>query len=129
VQDEKPIDLGMRTKEFARRIVKLFVALPKKEEARVIGRQFLRSGTSVGAHYREARRSRSGSEFVSKIELALQELDETSYWLELLIDCGLMSATRLRTLQTEACELLAIFTTIARKKKGEKGRMKDEIKG
>src|SRR5690349_15460519 len=75
-------DLVKRTKMFALRIVKLYVSLPKTTEAQVIGKQVLRSGTSVGAHYREAKRARSTAEFVSKIEGALQELDETTYWLE-----------------------------------------------
>ena len=81
---EPPFDLRERTKAFALRIIRMFVALPKTEEARVIGRQVLRSGTSVGANYREAHRSRSKSEFVSKIGDCLKELDETTYWLELL---------------------------------------------
>ena len=71
----------------------------------------MRSGISVGAHYREARRSRSNAEFISKLELALQELDETQYWLELLVEGGLMPEARLRDLQTESDELISILTT------------------
>lgn len=77
-------DLKERTKAFALRIIRLFVALPKTTEAQVIGKQVLRSGTAFGAHYREAYRSRSDAEYIAKIELALQELEETGYWMELL---------------------------------------------
>ena len=77
-------DLRKRTKEFALRIIKLYTALPKTTEAQILGKQILRSGTSVGAHYREACRAKSNADFISKIEGGLQELDETLYWLELL---------------------------------------------
>lgn len=80
------IDLPVRTKLFALRVIRLYAALPKTTESQVIGKQILRSGTSVGAHYREAKRARSTAEFVSKIECALQELEETIYWLELLAE-------------------------------------------
>lgn len=79
--EEKGKDLKLRTKNFALRIIKLFSALPKQTEAQVIGKQILRSGTSVGAQYREACRARSDAEFISKIESGLQELEETMYWL------------------------------------------------
>lgn len=72
-------DLPQRTKEFALRIIRLYVALPKTTEAQVLGKQVLRSGTSIGAHYREASRAKSNADFISKIETALQELDETCY--------------------------------------------------
>ena len=77
-------ELKARTKDFAIRIVRLYSALPKTTEAQVIGKQFVRSGTSVGAQYREAQHAKSDADFVSKIEGSLQELEETSYWLELL---------------------------------------------
>lgn len=78
-------DLGGRTTEFALRVVRMCVSLPKTVEAKMLGKQVLRSGTSVGANYREAQRSRSKAEFISKIGECLKELDETSYWLELLV--------------------------------------------
>jgi len=81
----KEFDLKLRTKQFALRIIKLFSSLPKTAVAQVIGKQVLRSGTSVGAQYREACRSRSNSEFISKMTSSLQELDETTYWLDLLV--------------------------------------------
>src|SRR3972149_10269707 len=88
-------DLRTRTKLFALRIIRLHGALPKTPEAQVIGWQILKSGTSVGAHYREATRARSTAEFVSKIEGGLQELEETMYWLELLADSDVVAARRL----------------------------------
>jgi four helix bundle protein len=118
-------DLRMRTKAFALRIVHLYVALPKTTEAQVLGKQVLRSGTAVGAHYREARRGRSTAEFVSKIELAIQELDETIYWLELLGDAGIVSATRLVELHKEAEELLAILVASVRTAKKSNRRSGD----
>ncbi len=84
-------DLRQRTKEFALRIIRLYGTLPRTTESQVIGKQVLRSGTSIGAHYREANRARSNAEFSSKIGVALQELDETAYWLELLAEIGIVS--------------------------------------
>src|SRR2546423_459699 len=103
--------LRERTKSFALRIVRLFSALPRTDLARVLGRQLLRSGTSVGAHCREGYRSRSDAELISKYETALQELDETTYWLELLADAEIVSARRLQPLLAEADELIAILVT------------------
>ena len=77
-------DLRDRTKKFALRVVRLYSNLPKTTEAQVMGKQVLRSGTSVGANYREARRSRSNAEFIAKLGDCLKELDESSYWFELL---------------------------------------------
>lgn len=105
------VELTQRTKQFALRIIKLSTALGNDEVARVIKRQLLRSGTSVGAQIREAKRARSDAEFVSKVESALQELEETVYWLELIEEASLMSAVRLVELQREADELTAIFVT------------------
>src|SRR5262249_21541700 len=93
--DEKLVDLKTRTKSCALRIVRLFSAWPETTVAQVLGKQLLRSGTSVGAHYREAMRSRSTAEFVSKLDGALQELEETSYWLELLGESGAIKPERL----------------------------------
>jgi four helix bundle protein len=84
-------DLRDRTKNFALRIVKLYTSLPKTTEAQVLGKQVLRSGTSVGAHYREATRARSNAEYISKIEVGLQELEESIYWLELLSEAEIKS--------------------------------------
>ena len=102
-------DLRTRTKTLALRIIRLYTALPKTVEAQIMGKQVLRSGTSVGAHYREASRARSSAEFVSKIETALQELDETDYWLELLADSEIVPNPRLTDLRGEIDQLIAIF--------------------
>jgi len=117
MKEERGQDLRERTKAFALRIVRLYVMLPKTTEAQVIGKQVLRSGTSIGAHYREASRARSDAEFVSKIGIALQELDETSYWLELLVEAEIVPSGRLDALQQETEELIAIFVTIVKKVK------------
>ena len=88
-------DLKVQTKAFALRVIRLFVALPKSAVAQVLGKQIIRSGTSVGAHYREASRARSNAEFISKIEGGLMELEETAYWLELLCEAEIVPAERL----------------------------------
>ncbi|MEX1184892.1 MAG: four helix bundle protein [Gemmatimonadota bacterium] len=111
------VDLKCRTREFAVRVVGLYGALPRTTEAQAIGRQMLRSGMSVGANYREAWRARSDAEFVSKLEMALQEMEETRYWFELLRDCGTVSWDRLADLDAEANELTAILVTIVKKRK------------
>jgi len=104
-------DLKTRTKQFALRIIRLYGALPKTTEAQVIGRQVLRSGTSIGAHYREGTRARSNAEFVSKLEGGLQELEETRYWLELIIEGNIIPKTKMVELLKEADELAAILIT------------------
>lgn len=106
----KLFDLAQRTKSFALRVIRLYASLKKSDgAAQVIGKQLLRSGTSVGAQYREARRSRSNAEFVSKIQSCLQELEETRYWIELLIEGELVSQQRLSDLLQESTELVAIL--------------------
>jgi four helix bundle protein len=107
-------DIVERTKLFALRIVRLCSALPKTMEARVLGKQVLRSGTSVGAHIREGKRSRSDAEMISKVEGALQELEETMYWLELLGDSGIVKTELLHDLTKETNELTAILVTSAK---------------
>jgi four helix bundle protein len=108
-------DLRIRTKEFALLVVRMYSALPKSAEAQVLGKQVLRSGTSVGANYREACRARSKAEFIAKMGDCLKELDESSYWFELLAETGVVAPATLDPLQKECDELLAIFTTIAKK--------------
>ena len=119
MRDEKKsmIELSVRTKEFALRVIRLYCALPKSTQAQVLGKQVLRSSTSVGANYREAKRSRSKSEFIAKIGDCLKELDETSYWLELLVESGIIPLTKTQALQQECNELIAILTTISKKTK------------
>lgn len=108
-------DLRERTKQFALRIIRMFGALPKTTEAQILGKQVLRSGTSVGANYREAYRARSKAEFIAKAGDCLREIEETGYWLELLVEAGIVSAEKLSPLRQECGELIAIFVTIVRK--------------
>src|SRR5436190_23899958 len=114
------VDLRARTKHFALRVIRLFSALPKRIEAEVIGKQVLRSGTSVGANFREAHRARSDAEFISKLGDCLKELEETCYWLELLGEAEIISSDRLTALQDECNQLIAILTTISKKVKDKK---------
>lgn len=101
--------LKNRTKQFAIRIVKLFRALPKTDEARIIGKQVLRSGTSVAANYRAVCRARSTAEFIAKVGVVIEENDETVFWLELLAETEIVKQSQLESLLSEANELLAIF--------------------
>jgi len=105
-------DLRDRTKKFALEIVTTFSVLPKTTQAQVIGRQLLRSGTSVGANYREAFRGRSHAEFVAKCGDSLRELEETAYWLELLVDGSIVRSEKLSLVRQECDELTAIFVSI-----------------
>lgn len=118
IQKEKQgADLRERTKGFALRIIRLYTALPKTTEAQVLGKQLLRSGTSVGAHYREAYRSRSDAEYIAKIEGGLQELEETAYWMELLCDAKIVPPDRLTELLDETHQLTAILVTCSKSAK------------
>ena len=119
--ETQPRDLRVRTREFSLRIIRLHAALPKSKVAWTIGDQLLRSATSVGAHYREACRARSDAEFVSKLGGGQQELEETLYWIELLMESGTIAKDRLTDLYDEADQLMAILTTCI--KNGRKKRV------
>jgi four helix bundle protein len=106
--------LRSRTKAFAIAVIRFCMTLPRTEETYVIRRQLLRSATSPGAHCREAFRSRSNAEMISKFETALQELDETMYWMELLIEAGIVPPDRVEPLLREADELIAMTVTSVR---------------
>lgn len=101
-------NLKKRTKKFALDVIKFFEALPKNETCRILGRQLLRSGTSVGANYRAACRAKSTADFISKMGTVEEEADESSYWIELLIEDGKVSEAKGGPLMKEANELLAI---------------------
>ena len=105
-------DLRDRTKTFGLRVVRMFSCLPKSPEAQVLGKQVLRSGTSVGANYREAFRARSKPEFASKCGDCPKEIEETAYWLELLVDANIVPAEKLAPLRQECDELTAIFVSV-----------------
>ena len=112
-------DLKPRTKAFSLRVIRMYSKLPKSEAvAQVLGRQVLRSATSVGANYREACRGRSKAEFISKTGDCLKEIEETEYWLELLVDSGCVSVANMAELLDETRQLIAIFTTINKRSKG-----------
>lgn len=105
------IELKDRSKKFAIRIIRLFRSLPKTEDAKVIGRQILRSGTSVAANYRAVCRARSHVDFIAKMSIVVEEMDETIFWLEILVDAEIMTAARLKELLKESEELMAIFAS------------------
>src|SRR5213595_730630 len=110
-------DLRQRTQEFGLRNVRMFSKLPKTTEARVLGKQILRSGTLVGANYREAYRGRSKAEFIAKCGDSLRELEETAYWLELLVEGKIVPVETLAAIRQECAELIAIFVTILKRSK------------
>lgn len=110
-------DLRQRTEDYALRIIRMYSSLPKETVAQVLGKQVLRSETSVGANYREADRARSKAEFISKMGDCLKELDESDYWLGLLVKAGVLDGKRLQPLIAETNELIAIFVTIINKSK------------
>jgi four helix bundle protein len=110
----RPEELRDRTKLFALRVVRLFQALPKSDVARTLGRQLLRSGTSVAANYRAVCRARSRAEFIAKMGIVLEEADETVFWLEMLIEADVMTETRLGELLNEANELVRVFAASVR---------------
>jgi four helix bundle protein len=120
-----PNDLKKRTMGFALTIIHLQKQLKGSDAARVIGGQILRSGTSVGAQYREAHRARSTSEFISKVECVLQELDETMYWLELILHDQILNKDVIGPILSEADQLTAIFVTsvkTAKQRRQQEGR-------
>ena len=116
------VELLARTKAFALATIRFYSTLPKEDVAQILGRQLLRSATSVGAQYREAQRGKSIADFLSKTEGALQEVDEAGYWLELIEDSGIGTDRATGVLRAEAKELLAIFVAITRKAKLNKLR-------
>lgn len=110
VSTSQPEQLRQRTKQFAIRIVTLFQSLPKSDVARILGRQVLRSGTSVAANYRAVCRARSKAEFVAKLGVVLEEADETVFWLELLVEAEVVQKSKLEALLAETSELVRIFS-------------------
>lgn len=107
----KPDEFKGRTQAFALRVIRLVRALPKERTADVMARQLLRCGTSVGANYRAACRAQSRADFVAKMRIVEEECDESLYWMELLIEAGIVEEARLRDLMREANEILAMVVT------------------
>ncbi|HKA43554.1 MAG TPA: four helix bundle protein [Burkholderiales bacterium] len=118
MDNQKRVAMMGRTKRFALAIIRLYSSLPRTVLEQVLGRQILRSGTSVGSHYREACRAKAKADFVSKIEGALQELEETIYWLELLYEANIVKVARVEPLMAEGNELISIFVTVVKSVKG-----------
>jgi four helix bundle protein len=109
-------DLEKRTRKFAVKIIRLSITLPKTPESIVIRNQITKSGTSIGANYREANRSRSRADFKNKIKICESEASETQYWLEVIVEAGWLSWDKVKPEYEECSELLAIFTSIGKKK-------------
>src|SRR5262249_20917545 len=115
-----PEEFRTRTKKYTADVIRLFVKLPKaREEVKILGKQLLRSGTSVAAHVREASRARSEMEFISKLGGALQEADESALWLELLREECSIDTSATQPLETETTELIAIFITMINRTRGK----------
>jgi four helix bundle protein len=108
-------NLEKRTRDFAVRIIRLSSALPNTPEGRVIRNQLTKSGTSIGANYREANRARSKADFRNKISICESEASETQYWLEVIAQMGWLTQDQLKAESEECGELLAIFTSIGKK--------------
>ena len=111
-------ELKQRTKKFALRVIKLFQSLPKEPEAQIIGKQMLRSSTSIAANYRAACRARSNAEFHSKLCTVIEEADETMFWLEMLLEAGIVKHELLQYLYQENEEILKIM--VVSRKNSEK---------
>ncbi|OGO75432.1 MAG: four helix bundle protein [Chloroflexi bacterium RIFOXYC12_FULL_59_14] len=121
--NEQRNDLRERTTDFALRIVNMYSSLPRSTVAQTLGKQALRSGTSVGAQYREGQRAKSDADFINKLESVLQEADETAYWLELLVRAKIVPASKLESLRKEIDEIIAILVTIVTKVKKRIGKL------
>jgi four helix bundle protein len=110
-------DLERRTKQFSLAVIKFVSSLPRTREADVLGRQLLRSATSIGANYREANRGVSRADFANKIGIVQKEAAETQYWIELLLDSEIGKKSSATDLHKESSELVAIFTSIGKRLK------------
>ncbi len=117
--------LRLRTKEFALRILRLYRSLPNTEEARILGKQILRSGTSIGANYRAACRARSNPDFISKLGIVLEEADESAYWLELLHATEYIDRAGFDSINADAQELLRLLISIVKTSKNN-GKLRKE---
>jgi four helix bundle protein len=114
-------EMKSRTKEYANRIVRVCAALPNNWIAQTLGKQLLRSGTSVGANYRAVCRAKSSSDFVNKLRIVEEECDESLFWMELLVDNNLIKSSRLGGLMKEADEILAIIVSSAKTARTSRG--------
>jgi four helix bundle protein len=124
-----PEEMKERTKRFGLRVIRAVASLPRTSVARHIGGQLLRAGTSVGANYRAACRARTQAEFIAKLGIVEEEADETIYWMELLIDAGIMPKVKLSALMTEANEILSIVVASINTARGGARRSKTSERG
>jgi four helix bundle protein len=108
-------DLKDRTREYALRVIRLYSCIPQSPVAQAIGKQLLRSGSSVGANYREGIRARSRTEYATKLNISLMELEESLYWLELLDGAGVFPPEKLESLKRETSELVAILVSLIKR--------------
>ena len=115
---EKHLELRERTKQFALRIIKLCDSLPQTDTARTIRKQLVRSGTSVAANYRAVGRARSQAEFIAKMGVVVEEADESLFWMDLLVDSGIVPKKRLNNLIAETNELVSIFVASRKTARG-----------
>ena len=116
---ETPKDLRIRTKAFAVRVIRLVDSLPSRRSCEVIGKQLLRSATSVGANYRAACRARSTAEFIAKLGIVEEEADESAYWFELLAEAEIVKSEVLKDLHTEAGEIVAMVVASIKTARGD----------
>lgn len=121
-------EMKNRTKQFSLRVIRATEALPTTRAANVIAHQLVRAGTSVGANYRSACRARSRADFISKIGIAIEEADESQYWMELLVEAGLVREAQLQDLLREADELIAILTASSQTAKRNQTNQQSAIK-
>lgn len=121
-----PHEMKQRTKNFAVRVIKMSETLPNTRAANIIANQLIRASTSVSANYRAALRARSQADFISKIGITIEEADESEYWMELLVDCGIVKQERLDELLKEANELVAIFTATSKTTKSHSERYQNK---
>jgi four helix bundle protein len=119
-------DVQKRMRDFALRIIRLSASLPNDRASDVLGKQVLKSGTSVGANYREAGRASSTKHFISTLEIAQREADETLYWLELIDGTGLIKSHRIEPLREECGELVAMLTASIRKASYERSNIRHQ---
>ena len=115
---ESPVEFKKRTKQFAIRVIRLVESLPQRRSAEVIGKQLLRSATSVGANYRAACRARSSSEFCAKLGIVEEEADESVYWMELLIESSIVRRELLEELLREGDEIVAMVVASIKTSRG-----------
>jgi four helix bundle protein len=115
-------DLKLRTRDFSLAVIWFYSHLPRETSAQILGRQLLRSATSVGAQYREAQRAKSAADFISKSEGALQELDETAYWLDLIEGSGTETSNAVRDLRDETEQLISIFVSLIKRAKQNRAK-------